>query len=75
MYNAIQKGIISIECINIRDFSQDTHKKVDGPLIGGSAGMLLNPFVLHRALQKVQDSRIIFLASYVLQHIELKQAW
>ena len=62
MYNAIQKGIISIECINIRDFSQDTHKKVDGPLIGGSAGMLLNPFVLHRALQKVQDSRIIFLS-------------
>lgn len=58
---AWQKNLISIECINIRDFSTNRYKKVDNELIGGGAGMLLDPYVLDLALQGLRDSRIIFL--------------
>ncbi len=38
---AVQKGQISLEVVNIRDFSQDKHKKVDDYTYGGGAGMLM----------------------------------
>lgn len=62
MKHAKEKGLIQIDCINIRDFSQDKYKKVDNALIGGGAGMLLDPFVLHCALNHLKHSRIIFLS-------------
>lgn len=62
MARAIKNGIIEIETINIRDFATNRYKKVDSALISGGAGMLLEPFTLHLALQKVLDSRIIFLS-------------
>ena len=34
---------ISIDYLNPRDFSKDRHKKVDAPMVGGGAGMLLSP--------------------------------
>ena len=36
---AIEKGIVEINLINIRDFSKDKHKKVDDTPYGGGAGM------------------------------------
>lgn len=62
MRNAIYNKKIEVECINIRDFAFNKHKKVDNALIGGGAGMLLDPFVLDCALQQARDSRIIFLS-------------
>ncbi|RDU67616.1 tRNA (guanosine(37)-N1)-methyltransferase TrmD [Helicobacter didelphidarum] len=62
MGNAHKKGIIEVNCINIRDFATNKYKKVDDTLTGGGAGMLLNPFVLHCALQQALDTRIIFLS-------------
>ncbi len=62
MGHALCNGQIEIECINIRDFAFNKHKKVDNTLIGGGAGMLLDPFVLDCALQQAKDSRIIFLS-------------
>lgn len=62
MGNALDKGQIEIECINIRDFAYNRHKKVDNALIGGGAGMLLDPLVLDCALQEARGSRIIFLS-------------
>ena len=62
MRNAIHNKKIEVECINIRDFASNKHKKVDNALIGGGAGMLLDPFVLDCALQQARDSRIIFLS-------------
>ncbi len=38
---AIEKGIISVNAINIRDFTLDRHKKVDDYPYGGGAGMLM----------------------------------
>lgn len=38
---AIEKGIINVEAVNIRDYSTDKHKKVDDYTYGGGAGMLM----------------------------------
>ena len=38
---AIDKGIISIEAVNIRDYTLDKHRKVDDYPYGGGAGMLM----------------------------------
>ena len=38
---AKQSGIISVETVNIRDFSADKHKKVDDYPYGGGAGMVM----------------------------------
>lgn len=38
---AEEKGYISIEAVNIRDYTLDRHKKVDDYTYGGGAGMLM----------------------------------
>ncbi|MGN1147651.1 MAG: tRNA (guanosine(37)-N1)-methyltransferase TrmD [Lachnospiraceae bacterium] len=38
---AIEKGSISVEAVNIRDFTEDKHKKVDDYPYGGGAGLLM----------------------------------
>lgn len=38
---AEEKGYISIEAVNIRDYTLDKHKKVDDYTYGGGAGMLM----------------------------------
>lgn len=38
---AEEKGLISIEAVNIRDYTLDKHKKVDDYTYGGGAGMLM----------------------------------
>lgn len=38
---AIQKGLISLEAVNIRDYTRDKHGRVDDYPYGGGAGMLI----------------------------------
>jgi tRNA (guanine37-N1)-methyltransferase len=38
---AMEKGIINIEAVNIRDFAFNKHNKVDDYIYGGGAGMLM----------------------------------
>lgn len=38
---AVSKGVISIDAVNIRDYTQNRHKKVDDYPYGGGAGMLM----------------------------------
>ncbi len=40
---AMEKGIISVEAINIRDYSTDKHRHVDDAPYGGGAGMVMQP--------------------------------
>lgn len=40
---AVDKGLISIEAINIRDYSKDKHNHVDDAPYGGGAGMVMQP--------------------------------
>ena len=61
---AIEKGLLEINLINIRDFSKDKHKKVDDTVYGGGAGMLMKPDVVYDAFKSVKSekSKVIYLS-------------
>lgn len=46
---AREKGILTVRTHNIRDFSQDKHKKVDDYPYGGGGGMVMTPQPIHDA--------------------------
>jgi len=52
---AKENGLISIEAINIRDFTENKHKKVDDYPYGGGAGMLMQPQPVYDAWKSVAD--------------------
>ena len=60
---AMDKSLIDINLINIRDFSKDKHKKVDDTIYGGGAGMLIKPDVVYDAYKSVraENSKVIYL--------------
>lgn len=53
---AEEKGLISIEALNIRDYTLDKHKKVDDYPYGGGAGMLMQAQPVYNCFRAVQDS-------------------
>lgn len=61
---AIDKKLIEINLVNIRDFSKDKHKKVDDTVYGGGAGMLIRPDVVWDAYNSVKsdNSKVIYLS-------------
>ena len=61
---AVEKGLIEINLINIRDFSKNKHKKVDDTPYGGGAGMVLMPDVVYDAYLSVKDenAKVIYLS-------------
>ena len=50
---AINKGIIETEYINIRDFSQDKHRRVDDYPYGAGGGMVMQPQPIYDAYKSV----------------------
>lgn len=58
---AKEKGLISVNLINIRDFSKNKHKKVDDTPYGGGAGMVIQPDVVYDAyksfISNIKDVR------------------
>lgn len=61
---AIEKELIDINLINIRDFSKDKHKKVDDTPYGGGAGMVMKPDVIYDAYQSIKDknAKVIYMS-------------
>lgn len=63
---AVQKEQITINLVNIRDFSKDKHKKVDDTPYGGGAGMVMKPDVVYSAYQSVekqsQKAKVIYMS-------------
>lgn len=61
---AIDSGLISVNSINIRDFSEDKHNRVDDYPYGGGPGMVMQPGPVYRAIESIkqQKSRIIYLS-------------
>lgn len=51
---AAEKGFISIEAVNIRDYTLDKHGKVDDYTYGGGAGMLMQAQPVYDACMAVQ---------------------
>ena len=64
MEKAIEKKLIDINLINIRDFSKDKHKKVDDTPYGGGAGMVIKPDVVYDAYQSIEnkDAKVIYMS-------------
>lgn len=63
MSRAIDAGLISIDTINPREYSQNKHKKVDDYAIGGGAGLTLSALPYFACLDehKKNFDRIIFV--------------
>ena len=62
---AQEKNKISINIINIRDFSKDKHKKVDDTPYGGGAGMVIRPDVVYDAYNSIEgrdNATVIYLS-------------
>ena len=53
---AIQNGLVTIEAVNIRDYSTDKHHKVDDYPYGGGAGMVMFPQPIYDAYTHVCDT-------------------
>ena len=64
---AQSKGLLSVEAINIRDFAEDKHNRVDDYTYGGGAGMLMQAGPVYGAYQSVVEKakskpRVIYLS-------------
>ena len=58
---AMDKGLISVNAVNIRDFSEYKHKKVDDYPYGGGAGMVMNAEPVYKSY------------GYLVNHIKLSK--
>lgn len=61
---AQEKEILSINAVNIRDYSRDKHKKVDDYPYGGGAGMVMTPDPIINSIKHLKQSnkgKVIFL--------------
>ena len=60
---AINNNIIKINTINIRDFSEDKHKKVDDTPYGGGAGMVIRADVVYNAYCSIKaPGKVIYMS-------------
>lgn len=60
---AIKNKLIELNYINIRDFSEDKHRRVDDYPFGGGPGMVMKPEPIYKAIESVKkaNSRVIYL--------------
>ncbi|MBW4828662.1 MAG: tRNA (guanosine(37)-N1)-methyltransferase TrmD [Clostridiaceae bacterium] len=61
---AVGKELVRLNCTNIRDFSEDKHKRVDDYPFGGGPGMVMKPEPIVKAIESVKESesKIIYLS-------------
>jgi tRNA (guanine37-N1)-methyltransferase len=61
---ARKKGILDIHLVNIRDFADNSYKKVDDRPYGGGPGMVMMPQPLTSAIRNVKTdkSKVIYLS-------------
>ena len=53
---SLESGIITLEAVNIRDYTLNKHKKVDDYPYGGGAGMLMQAQPVYDAYRAVEES-------------------
>lgn len=62
---AIERGLFGVEIVNVRDYSEDKHKRCDDYPFGGGAGMVMTPDPIHKAICAVDPehkARRIFMS-------------
>ena len=55
MKRAMEDGKIELRCINIRDYTKDSHGHVDDAPFGGGAGMLMQAEPIYEAFSDLQE--------------------
>jgi tRNA (guanine37-N1)-methyltransferase len=53
---AVEKGLISFNIINIRDFAEDAHKTCDDAPYGGGPGMVMKIEPIYRAMEYLEKN-------------------
>ena len=53
---AVEKGIVSFNIVNIRDFAEDTHKTCDDAPYGGGPGMVMKIEPIYRAMEHLEKT-------------------
>ena len=56
---AIEKKLVEIEFVNIRNFGEGSHQVVDDKPYGGGTGMILRVDILNKALQSIKQKNIL----------------
>ncbi len=56
---AIDSGLMTLNCINPRDFAENKHNRVDDKPFGGGPGMVMMYDPLHRSLQQLQQQGVV----------------
>jgi len=63
---AIEAGIASVDCIQIRDFATDRHHRVDDAPYGGGPGMVMKPGPVVAAIREARrrrpDTHVVMLS-------------
>ncbi len=60
---AIDKGLVAVNLVNLRDFALNSYGTVDDKPYGGGTGMVLMAEPIYNALQTLpQDKKIVFLS-------------
>ena len=65
---AIEKGLISLNAINIRDYAGNKHGQVDDYPYGGGAGMVMQPGPVYRSYESVTEKIDTSQGLYILHH-------
>lgn len=65
---AIDAGLICVETVNPRDFSQDKHHRVDDRPFGGGAGMVMMYDPLAKAVDFIRQQHQNFTLSFLSPH-------
>lgn len=55
---AIDSGLITVDCVNPRDFAENKHNRVDDKPFGGGAGMVMMYDPLHRAIESLDKNKL-----------------
>ena len=53
---AMEKGLLTINAVDIREFSEDKHRRVDDYPYGGGAGMVMAPGPVYRTYEHVMKT-------------------
>jgi tRNA (guanine37-N1)-methyltransferase len=54
---AVQKGLVEINCVNIRDYSTNKHKNVDDYPFGGGAGLVMQIEPIDKCITALNEQR------------------
>ena len=54
---AVQAGLMKVETVDLRDFTDDRHRTTDDYPYGGGTGMIMKPEPVVRAIRHIRESR------------------